>query len=256
MRTLFRRLLKATALVTVVLTLLALVVVPVVAAVGGPMLLNNAGVHGQGMSVRADTSLAMLGGTVDALTISSGPIEIGGRFHSDEARVVLRDVNLLNNTFGSLSISANAPVATMASGEVVSARWLRAEGPAQDIVAQARFSKPDLLAITVLPAVSKLLGMEVTDLVLGDGGLTVFTASGSYAGSLWVDEQGRLLLSLDGAPPLVLWPASGPDAQDWALTSVSIDPEGITATAHFDGAAFLRRYPSLRDLVGGFVPSL
>jgi hypothetical protein len=256
MRTLLRRLLVLTASVVTVLVLVALVVVPVAAAALGPTLLRNAGVHSQQLTVRMNTGLDFLTGVVDSLTISSGPLTLDGRFRSADATIILDGVNLTNNTFERLEVSANEPVATMASGEVVTARWLRGSGPANAIVAQARFRSADLRAMVALPAVAKRLGLTITDLSLGDGVVTLQTLDGPREARLSVDAAGRLSLALDGGAPKVLWNATGPDAADWQLTGVSIDPDGITASATFDGAAFLARYPSLRDLLGGFAPKL
>ena len=256
MRTLLRRLLIAAAGLTAVLVVTALVVVPVAAGVAGPTLLRGAGVHSQTLSVRMNTGLDFLTGVVDSLTISSGPLEVEGRFSSADATVVLEGANLTNNTFTSLTVSANEPVAIMASGEVVRARSLRGQGPASAIVAQARFSASDLLAIVKLPAVAKRLGLAITDLSLQDGSVGIRTADGWHQARLSVDAAGRLLLTLDGGAPKTVWDATGPDAADWHLTGVAIDPDGVSVTALFDGAAFLSRYPSLRDLLGGFIPAL
>ena len=256
MKTLVRRLFILAGTIMMVLIILSLVVVPVAAATLGPTLLRNAGLHSNSLSVHLDTSLNFLTGNVDSLTISSGPLEVEGRFSSADATVSLENVNLTNNTFNSVTMKANEPVATMASGEVVQARYLRGQGPANAIVAEARFSAADLLAIVSLPAVAKRLNLTITKLTLGDGSVLIQTSDGEYQARLSVDPTGRLLLTLDGGATRVLWNASGPDAQDWRLTGVSIDANGVTATALFDGAAFLARYPSLRDLFGGFIPAL
>jgi hypothetical protein len=224
--------------------------------VAGPALLRHAGVHSDNLTVRLSTGLDLLGGTVDSLTISSGPLEVDGRFSSAEATVVLNGANLANNTFASLTIDATLPVATMASGEVVRARSLHASGPAAAIVAEARFSAADLLGIVSLPAVAARLGLQITDLTLRDGLAVIRTSDGYFEARLSVDISGRLLLTVDGRAPKVVWPATGPDSLDWRLTGVSIDANGVNATARFDGAAFLARYPSLEDILGGFVPAL
>lgn len=254
MKTLLRRLFISASAIMMVLVVLSLVVVPVAAATLGPTMLRNAGIHSDKLSVQMNTSLNFLTGHVDSLTINSGPLEVDGRFSSADATVSLESVDLTNNTFNSLTIAASEPVATMASGEVISARYLHAQGPAHAIVAEARFSATDLLAIVALPAVAKRLDLTITDLTLGDGVVLLQTPDGEQQARLSVDTGGRLLLTLDGGVPRVLWEATGPDARDWHLTSVSIDAKGATATALFDGAAFLARYPSLTNLLGGFIP--
>jgi hypothetical protein len=256
MKKLVRRLLILVSAMTMVLVVLSLVVVPVAAATLGPTLLRNAGLHSDNLSVHLNTSLNFLTGKVDSLTISSGPLEVENRFSSANANVTLEGANLTNNTFTSLSVAADEPVATMASGEVIKARSLRGQGPANAISAEARFSAADLLAIVALPAVTKRLDLTITDLTLSDGVVRLQTPDGGYQARLAVDATGRLLLTLDDGTPRVLWDASGPDAQNWQLTGVSIDANGVTATALVNGAAFLARYPSLGDLFGGFLPAL
>jgi hypothetical protein len=255
MKTPVRRLFILTASVISVLVVATLVVLPVAAAVAGPALLRQVGVRSEQLSVRLSTGLDLLGGTVDSLTISSGPLEVNGRFSSADATVVLNGANLANNTFASLTIDASEPVATMASGEVVRARSLHASGPADAIVAEARFSAADLLGIVSLPAVAARLGLRITDLTLRDGLAVIRTPDGYFEARLSVDS-GRLLLTVDDGAPKVIWSATGPDSLDWRLTGVSIKAGGVSATARFDGAAFLSRYPSLEDLLGGFVPAL
>jgi hypothetical protein len=256
MKILVRRLFILASVIMLALVVLSLVVVPMTAATLGPTLLRNAGLHSNNLSVHMNTSLNFLTGSVDSLTISSGPLEVAGRFSSADATVSLAGVNLTNNTFSALTVAANEPVATLASGEVIHARSLRGQGPANAIVAEAQFSAADLLAIVAEPVVTKRLDLTITDLSLGDGVILLVTPAGNYQARLAVDSAGRLLLTLDNGTPRVLWDACGPDAQDWHLTGVSIDANGVTATALFDGAAFLARYPSLRDLFGGFMPSI
>jgi hypothetical protein len=256
MKKLVRRLLILLSAMIMVLVVLSLVVVPVAAATLGPTLLRNAGLHSDNISVHMNTSLNFLTGHVDSLTISSGPLEVESRFSSANANVTLEGANLTNNTFTSLSVSADQPVATMASGEVIKARSLRGQGPANAISAEARFSAADLLAIVSLPSVAKRLDLTITDLTLGDGLVLLQTPDGVHQARLTVDTTGRLLLTLDNGNPKVLWDATGPDALDWQLTGVSIDVNGVTATALVNGAAFLARYPSLGNLFGGFLPAL
>lgn len=255
MKRFVRRALIVIGIAIAALVLFMLIGLPIVVGALAPTLIRNAGVDSPQLSVKMVTGPAIFGGVVDSLTLSSGPLDVAGRFRSGDTSIVLRDANLTNNTFGSLVADAADPVATMASGEVVSARSLHAQGPADTIVATARFSVSDLQGILALPVVAKRLDFQTLDLSLGDGLAYITDVDGSFEVQLSVNANGQLLLSRNQGTPTVIWAASGPDAQDWSLTGVTIDSDGITATARFDGTAFLSRYPDLDSLLGGFVPS-
>jgi hypothetical protein len=255
MNRIVRRLLKISAVAVTTVALLILVVLPVTAAALGPALLRGAGLSSQQLSVKMNTGLALLGGVVDQVQISSGPLDVAGRFHSADASIDLVGANLGNNTFSSLVVDASEPVATMASGEVVSARSLHAQGPADALIATARFSTADIAGILALPVVAARVGFQTVSVTLTDGAVLISTPTQSFEARLSVDASGRLWLARDGVAPALIWAATGPDAADWQLTSVTIDKDGVTATARFDGTAFLARYPNLFGLLGGFVPS-
>lgn len=237
------------------LAVLGLVVLPVAAATLGPVLIRSAGVASEDLNVQLVTGPALLFGRVDSLVVSSGPLEIEGRFSAADARIELHDVSLTDRTFGSLAVTSSGLTATFASGEVIGAQTLTGSGPGSDVLATARFSRDDLTAMLSHPATAERLGFVATGLRLGDGFVTLETAAGDIVVRLAIDETGDLVLHQDGAADRVLWAAVGEDARDWRLESVTFDPDGATLTARFDVAAFLARYPSLLDLIDGFTPA-
>lgn len=255
MRTALRRLITLVLAVTLAVALLGLVVLPIAAATLGPSLIRSAGLDSTDLAVHLSAGPAILVGRVDALGVRSGPLTVAGRFSAADARIELRDVSIPDRTFGSLDVAASDLAATLASGEVVHAQSLTASGPASDVVATARFSAADLEALLVYPAVRERLAIEPTGLRLGEGTIILETASGEVVVRLEVDALGDLVLRQTGEPTRILWAAKGNDARDWRLTSVSVDATGATVTAHFDVAAFLARYPSLNDLLNGFIPA-
>lgn len=245
MRTAFRRLGVITLSLALTVALLGLVVLPIAAATLGPTLLRSAGLVSDNLTLRLATGPALLIGRVDALSMQSGPLQVEDRFAAAEARIALGHVSLVDRTFDSLDLAGDDLTATLASGEVVHAQSLTAWGPASNVTTTVRFSLSDLQAMLAYPSTGERLGFHPTGLRLSEGSAILETETGSVEVRLVVDAAGNLILRQDKAADRILWAAMGEDARDWSLTSVLLQADGVTVTAHFDVAAFLSRYPSI-----------
>lgn len=211
------------------IALLVFVVIPVVA---GPLisgLARDAGLVGDDVEVSVDLlGPGIISGRAPSVRFQGNEVVVS-RAVIGRVDLTLTEVSFSDRSFETVSGTLYEVRVTGPGDVAIVVDVIDLEGPAQATRATGRLDRPESEAL--VREIARQAGLDVDDVILGDGLITIQQGGQSVDARLRVAGD-ALILDPAGVEPIVLL-APAP-SESWRLSDVVITPEGMTVDLTVD----------------------